>query len=935
MDYKDTLNLPKTSFPMKANLANNEPIRMKKWDEADLYNKILNNRDINNKYILHDGPPYANGHIHIGHALNKLLKDFVLKTKSLKGHYTPYVPGWDCHGLPIELQVDKKLGKKKREMTTAQFRKQCREYAKGFIDIQRDEFKRLGILGEWDNPYVTMDHRYEAITLKELYNIYNKGGIYKGSKPVYWCTSCVTALAEAEVEYDNHTSPSIFVKLPLQDDAKEKLGIELTDKVSAVIWTTTPWTIPANLGICLNADFDYSVMKITESENKNLAVGESIILATDMIDSIKEGLGIISYETTTIFKGITLEKTNAKHPFYDRNSLFIIGDHVTLEAGTGLVHTAPGHGQEDYIVGLEYGLEILNPVDDYGKFKKDVEIFAGQKIIPANQEIIKHMDETGSLLGMTNIDHSYPHCWRCKKPVIYRATPQWFISIEHNDLRKKALNEIENEIKWTPSWGQNRIHAMIENRPDWCISRQRTWGVPIAFFICSECGEVHTNEKIEKKIVDSFFNEGADAWFEHDNEFFLADDNKCTHCNSENLRKTTDILDVWFDSGVSHAAVCEDRGYLTPIDMYLEGSDQHRGWFHSSLLESIATRDKAPYKEVLTHGFVVDSKGKKMSKSVGNVVTPDEIIKKYGAEILRLWVSAEDYAEDIRISNDIIKRLSEAYRKIRNTARYMLGNIDDFNFDTNNVPFEKRLDLDKQILMRWQEVKESIYTAYDKYQFHTFYHTFLNFCIVDLSQFYLDIIKDRLYASSTDSHNRRSAQSTLFTLVREMSIVMAPILTFSADEIWEYIPSYNGKKEFILEETFPPVEDIKDETLYSKWESIITIRKEVNKALELARKDKIIGHPLDAKVTVGLGDDLKAIMVADEGIEKIFIVSELEVVSLDSLDDAYTSEDGTIKVQVVSSELVKCERCWIHDATVGNNTEHDTICDRCIDSITE
>ena len=933
MDYKETLNLPFTKFPMKASLAKNEPLRLKKWEEDKLYEKILSNRDMENKYVLHDGPPYANGNIHIGHALNKILKDFIVKIKSAEGYYTPYVPGWDCHGLPIEHQVDKKLGKKKREMSVAQIRKHCREYATKFIDIQRGEFKRLGILGEWENPYITMDYRYEAITLRELYDIYNKGSVYIGSKPVYWCTSCVTALAEAEVEYDNHTSSSVYVKFPLKEDAKKKLDLSPDSNVSAVIWTTTPWTLPANLGICLHPDFEYSVIKVTETENKNISQDELLIFATEMIDKIKDELKIISYETVKQYKGKDFEKTNAKHAFYDRDSLFILGDHVTLEAGTGLVHTAPGHGQEDYAVGLEYGLEILNPVDDYGRFKKDVEIFGGQKIIPANDEIIKHMDETGSLIGYSKINHSYPHCWRCKKPVIFRATPQWFISMENNDLRKKALNAIENEVRWTPSWGQNRIYSMIENRPDWCISRQRTWGVPIALFVCSECGEIHTNEEIQQRVVDSFFENGADAWFEKENDYFLGEHNVCKNCGSTNIRKTTDILDVWFDSGVSHAAVCEDRKYLHPVNMYLEGSDQHRGWFHSSLLESVATRGKAPYKEVLTHGFVVDGKGMKMSKSVGNVVTPDEIVNKHGAEILRLWVSAEDYSEDIKISKDIISRLSEAYRKIRNTARYILGNISDFDFDKENVPFEKKMELDKYILIRWQQVKKNIFTAYDKYQFHTFYHSFLNFCIVDLSQFYLDIIKDRLYASGKNSYERKSCQSTLFELIREMSIIMSPILSFTADEIWEHIPSYYGKKEYVFEEVFPEVKEYNDIDLETKWENILNVRKEANKALELARAEKVIGHSLDSKITLGIDDNIKNFLTVDEGIEKIFIVSELELTSKDNLTDCYVSEDETIKVKVEPSGLEKCERCWIHDATVGKNPEHPTICQRCADAL--
>ncbi|KAA0257312.1 isoleucine--tRNA ligase [Deferribacter autotrophicus] len=931
MEYKDTLNLPKTDFPMKANLTKNEPIRLKKWEEEKIYEKILAKRNPENKYILHDGPPYANGHLHMGHALNKILKDFILKTKSLKGYYTPYIPGWDCHGLPIEHQVDKELGKKKNEIPKHEKRKLCRKYASKFIDIQREEFKRLGVLGDWENPYITMDFKYEANTLKELYKFFDNGGAYKGLKPVYWCISCVTALAEAEVEYHDHTSPSIYVKFPLNDDAKKALNIE--EEISAVIWTTTPWTLPANLGIAMNPELEYAVVRVLKSDNKNLKENELLILAKELVEKLKDIFKIEELKIEKVFNANTLERTNAKHPFYNRNSLFILGDHVTLEQGTGLVHTAPGHGQEDYEIGLTYGLEILNPVDDYGNFKKDTELFGGMNIFKANEEIIKLLDSNGTLLETSKIKHSYPHCWRCKKPVVFRATPQWFISMEKNDLRKKALNEID-KVQWIPSWGRNRIYSMIENRPDWCISRQRSWGVPIAVFLCGECGEVIINKDIQEKVLSEFYKYGADIWFEKDVEYFLGKDFECPHCKSKNIRKETDILDVWFDSGVSHAAVCEEREELRwPADMYLEGSDQHRGWFHSSLLESVGTRGKAPYNEVLTHGFVVDGKGLKMSKSMGNVITPDEIINKYGAEILRLWVAAEDYTEDIRISNDIIKHLVESYRKIRNTQRYLLGNLYDFSPNKDIIKFENLKELDKYILIRWQKVKERIYKAYDNYQFHIFYHTFLNFCINDLSSFYLDIIKDRVYAYKADSFERRSAQSAMFILLREMAIVMSPILSFTADEVWEFLPDFKGKEESVFIHTFPPVKQIEDDELIKKMEFLKELKSVVNKACELARRDKIIGHSLDAKVIVAIKDYDEKLLQVDEGIEKIFIVSEFYTEDFDKLTDCYVSEDGKIKVKVEASSFEKCERCWTHSASIGKSSAHPTLCERCVSQL--
>ena len=931
MDYKDTLNLPQTEFPMKASLTTKEPERLKKWADEKTYEKMLAARDRNNPYILHDGPPYANGEIHIGHAMNKILKDIIVKIKAFEGYYTPYVPGWDCHGLPIEHQVDKMLGKKKYDMSKSEIRKECRKYADKFIDLQRQGFIRLGGFGDWYHPYITMDYAYEAKTLGELYKFFDNGGVYKGLKPVYWCTSCVTALAEAEVEYDNHTSVSVYVKFPMRDAFKAKFGLKETDKVSAVIWTTTPWTLPANLGIAANGELEYVVLKVKETCNKNLAVGEYIIVAKELAEQMKGEFHIHEAEEIKIFPGTELERVEFKHAFYDRTSLGILGSHVTLEAGTGLVHTAPGHGQEDYEVGLQYGLEIYNPVNDEGIYRPDVEIFAGEHINKANPEIVKLMDEQGSLLSTGNIDHSYPHCWRCKKPVIFRATPQWFISMETNDLRKKVLAEIK-KVRWTPAWGENRLTSMIENRPDWCISRQRSWGVPIAVFLCKDCGEVVINKEIQNNVIDAFNKDGADAWFDRPNEDFIPAGTKCGKCGSESFSKETDILDVWFDSGTSHAAVLEVRDELTwPANMYLEGSDQHRGWFHSSILACTGARGIAPYKEVLTHGFAMDGKGRKMSKSLGNTVDPKDIINKFGAEILRLWVSAEDYTEDVRISDDIIQRLVESYRKIRNTARYLLGNISDFSPETDSVKFEDMLDLDRYVLARWQQVKKRIYEAYDNYQFHVFYHTFLNFCIGDLSSFYLDILKDRLYAYKPASRERRSAQTVLFKLVREMSLMMAPVLSFTADEIYEYIPAYKGKGESIFEENFAPVEELKDEANFKKWQKILEVRKEVTKALELARAAKTIGHPLDADVIVGVDADTAKYLTADEGIERIFIVSEVIVKDPAELSDCHVSEDGKVKVKVTPSANAKCERCWTKSSNVGHKQEG--ICDRCAEAL--
>ncbi|WP_432823949.1 isoleucine--tRNA ligase, partial [Trichloromonas sp.] len=721
MDYKDTLNLPVTDFPMRGNLPQREPEILEHWEQIGLYQKMEAAGKGRPGFILHDGPPYANGHTHIGHALNKILKDIVLKSRRMQGFNVPYVPGWDCHGLPIELMVDKQLGSKKRDLSKAEFRRECRTYAKKWVDIQSTEFQRLGVLGDWSRPYLTMTADYEAATARELARFAERGGLYKGKKPVHWCSSCVTALAEAEVEYADHTSPSIYVKFPYTDALPDELAMLAGKKLSFVIWTTTPWTIPANLGVCLNPELTYVAVETG---------GEVLVMAEGLYEKVLKAVGISDYAVLTSFAAPIFDGKSCRHPFYDRGSLLMLGDHVTLEAGTGCVHTAPGHGQDDYQVGLKYGLDIYNPVDDYGKYRQELELFGGMKLAEANPAVSAKLTEVGALLSEGKVSHSYPHCWRCKKPIIFRATEQWFISMETNGLRDKALQHI-NEVHWIPRWGRERIFGMIENRPDWCVSRQRTWGVPITVFYCEKCGESLADGKIMHHIADQFSEAGSDLWYEKEAKELLPAGTSCPSCGHDGFSKEMDILDVWFDSGVSHAAVLEQRDELSsPADLYLEGSDQHRGWFHSSLLASVGTRDIPPYKSVLTHGFVVDGNGKKMSKSTGNVVAPEEVIKKFGAEILRLWVAAQDYRDDIRISQEILQRLSDAYRRIRNTARYILGNLHGFDPATDSVADGELLEIDRWALSRLERLVGRVEKSYDEYEFHVLYHAVHNFCSV-------------------------------------------------------------------------------------------------------------------------------------------------------------------------------------------------------------
>jgi isoleucyl-tRNA synthetase len=919
METKDTLNLPQTDFPMKASLTKREPEMLEWWGKEKIYEERPSKGK--EKFIFHDGPPYANGNIHMGHALNKILKDFIVKFMSMKGYDAEFIPGWDCHGLPIEHQVGKKFKEKKMSLEKSEIRKQCRTYAQEFVDVQREEFKRLGVFADWDNPYLTMDYSYEATIVREFGKFVEKGMVYKGLKPVHWCTSCRTALAEAEVEHADYTSPSVYVKFAIKSgvpDSLDNLG-----KAYMVIWTTTPWTLPANLAICLHPEFQYVAIAIGD---------EVLVVAEDRLSSLLLEWDIKDYKVLGGSKGKDWENAVCQHPFIDRESKVILGEHVTLEQGTGCVHTAPGHGQDDYIVGLKYGLEPYNPVDDGGVFVSAVEHFAGMFVRKANPEIIEKMKQDGSLIHHEDIKHSYPHCWRCHQPVIFRATNQWFISMEKEDLRKKALAGIDR-TQWIPDWGKGRIYSMIENRPDWCVSRQRAWGVPITLCTCTECGEFVNAKEVFGIVAEGVEKRGADFWFETPVEELVATGTKCEKCGNEEFKKENDILDVWFDSGVSHAAVLENRVDSSwPADLYLEGSDQHRGWFHSSLLESIGTRAKEPYKSVLTHGYVVDSKGKKMSKSAGNVIAPQKIIDQHGAEILRLWVASENYREDIRVSNEILKRLTESYRKIRNTIRYLIGNLYDFDPKKDRVPLESLPQIDRYILSRFNLLREKTFSAFENYEFHTFYHSFTNFCVVELSAFYLDILKDRVYTYPVNSEGRRAGQTTLYILLMGMVRLIAPVLSFTAEEIWRYLPKGSAEEKSVHHSSFPDNVNVEfGEELMFNWELLVQLKGEVSKASEASRRDKVIGHSLDSIVKMELPDSIKRIVSQySEELKFIFIVSKVELVDhlMDNEKNYVSDALPGVKIFTEKHPGQKCERCW-HYFVAEPKSNDSQNCQRC------
>jgi len=924
IDYKSTLNLPKTDLKMKANLNQMEPEILKDWQEIDLYKKIRQSSKGKTKFILHDGPPYANGHIHLGHCLNKILKDIIVKSKTMFDLDSYYVPGWDCHGLPIEYQVTKDLGPKNQTKSTYEIRQLCRRYAEKYVNIQRDEFKRIGVFGDWGNPYLTMDYDYEATIATELGNFMKSGNLYRGKKPVYWCYHCQTALAEAEVEYEDKQSPSIYVKFPLicQELVKKFPTIE-GKKVFALIWTTTPWTLPANLALAFNPGFTYVAAAFE---------GEVYILADALVKNVLgEDAQVIEK-----FKCKDVIGIKFKHPFYDRESITTEGDFVSLDTGTGIVHIAPGHGQDDYEIGKKYNLDIYAPVDQKGEFTKDVDFFAGMFVYDANENIIEKLKDLDNLLREEQLTHSYPHCWRCRNPIIFRATPQWFISMENNKLRSKSLKEIET-VNWIPDWGKERIYNMIENRPDWCVSRQRAWGVPIAVFYCKDCDYVLEDPEVVSHVSEIFKKHGSDAWFSLDVQELIPSETKCPECGNREFIKETDILDVWFDSGVSFSAVLEKNpGLSMPADMYLEGSDQHRGWFHSSLLVSVGTRNKTPYNSVLTHGFVVDKDGEKMSKSKGNVIVPSDIIKKYGAEILRLWVSAEDYRGDIRISTEILERLVESYRKIRNTFRFLLGNIYDFDPKNDRIEHEKLEEIDKWILHRLGKTSKKILRAYNDYEFHIVYHELQRFCIVDLSSIYLDAQKDLLYTFYPSSKKRKSSQNAMFVVLSSLTKLSAPILTFTSEEVWRYMPG--DKEESVHLSAFPVPGYIKEE-FEEKWSKLLLFRDEILKALEIARNDKFIRSSLEAGVEIYADDENKSFISERlELIRVLSIVSNVEVIDHKPAESEYVvkSEDipGFI-VKVKRASGKKCERCWTYRVSVGENPTNPTICHRCVANLEE
>jgi isoleucyl-tRNA synthetase len=913
-DYKKTLNLPETAFPMKANLPQNEPRRLDFWREIDLYARIREVSQGRPKFVLHDGPPYANARIHLGHALNKVLKDVVVKSRTMMGFDAPYIPGWDCHGLPIEHEVAKKLGAKKKEMSDADFRRACRAFADENIDLQREDFIRLGVLGDWFNPYTTMSFRYEALIADALGRFMQTGMVYKGLKPVHWCTYCQTALAEAEVEYRDHTSPSIYVRFRMSDDAVTQLDLPIEKPLYAVIWTTTPWTLPANLAIAVKPDFDYDVVEHD---------GTNYLVASELTQQVAQTLGWTDYKVIKVFKGASLEHLTYRHAFLPREGPIVLGDYVTVDAGTGLVHTAPGHGADDFNTGRRYGLDIYTPVNHRGQFTDDVPLWAGMHVFKANPLIVEHLRERGALLKADTITHSYPHCWRCKNPVIFRATEQWFISMDDKGLRERALAEID-KVKWYPAWGHDRMRGMVENRPDWCISRQRLWGVPITVLYCEGCGEAVTSPELFAKVKELFEAEGADAWFERPaSDFYSA---PCTKCGKSEYRKERDILDVWFDSGSSNIAVLQTRPELTwPADLYLEGHDQHRGWFQSSLLIATGVEGGAPYRGVVTCGFILNEGGDKMSKSSGNALSPQDVIKQSGADILRLWVATVDYTDDITFGPQILTRVSEGYRKLRNTARYLLANLHDFDPAKDALSAEELNDVDKWALARASEAFERCRRAYEEYEFHAVYHRLLELCTVDLSALYIDISKDAIYCDAPASHSRRSAQTAMYLIAQGLTAVLAPILSFTADEVYLELP---GPKEPSVHLTqFPaidtPIVDV------AAWERIFRVREAVSKVLERDRAAGKIGKSIDADVQLHC-DVAPAVLTgtAKVDLSKIFIVSHVDFAPADDAIADVVEVEGIGRIGITTSAARgrKCGRCWLYREEVANDGD---LCERC------
>ncbi len=930
MDYKKTLNLPHTFFPMKANLAQREPEQLRRWQNIDLYRKMRTAFAGRPAFVLHDGPPYANGAIHIGHAVNKVLKDIIVKSKGLSGFDAPYVPGWDCHGLPIELAVEKKIGKAGIRIAPRDFRAACRAYAASQVDLQREEFIRLGVFGDFEQPYLSMDYRFEADIIRALGKVCANGHLTKGAKPVHWCTDCASALAEAEVEYENKHSLAIDVRFRVYDEpyflarCHTAPGHVGHGSISVVIWTTTPWTLPANQAVALHPDFDYALVQYEGANQERLLVAEAL-MKDAMLRYAVEDYRVIGY-----CKGSALEGVLLQHPFYYRQVPIVLADHVTLEAGTGAVHMAPGHGQEDYVVGQKYGLAVDNPVGDNGVFLPHTEIFAGEHVWDANRHVVDVLNAHGALLHEESIEHSYPHCWRHKTPLIFRATPQWFIAMDKLGLRQQALAEIE-QVAWIPEWGQARIEGMVAKRPDWCISRQRNWGVPIALFVHKETGELHPDtpaliEQVARRVEE----EGIDAWFELEPHELLGD-------AAPEYAKVKDTLDVWFDSGVTHFCVLGQRqGLPFPADMYLEGSDQHRGWFQSSLLTSVAIHGVAPYREVLTHGFTVDAKGRKMSKSLGNVVAPQKVIGSLGADVLRLWVAATDYRAEMNVSDEILKRTADVYRRLRNTARYLLANLNDFDPTEHRVAVDSMLALDRWALDRAYCLQQEIIGAYGSYQFHQVYQKVHHFCSIDLGSFYLDVTKDRQYTCRENSLPRRSAQTTMYHIAEALVRWLAPILSFTADEIWQYLPGARDESVF-LQTWYQGLVPLDDQSALNRgfWDQVMRVREAVSKELERLRERGEIGSSLDAEVSLyGDADTCKLLAHLGDELRFVLITSYAEVLpAWEAPADAVATELVGLRLKVVVSDKIKCIRCWHRRREVGQTTNHMQLCRRCIENV--
>ncbi|MFC0970086.1 isoleucine--tRNA ligase [Pasteurella multocida] len=920
VDYKNTLNLPETGFPMRGDLAKREPNMLKSWYEKDLYQKIRQASKGKKSFILHDGPPYANGTIHIGHAVNKILKDIIVKSKTALGYDSPYIPGWDCHGLPIELKVEGLVGKPNQNISAAQFREACRQYAAEQVEGQKKDFIRLGVLGDWDNPYLTMNYHTEANIIRAFGKAVENGHLYKGSKPVHWCLDCASSLAEAEVEYEDKVSPSIYVRFKALDSdavlAKFNAADKGTGHISAVIWTTTPWTIPSNRAIAIHENLDYQLVQFND---------ERVILAKDLVEEVAKAAGVEQVVILGESKGKDLEWLRFQHPFYDFSVPFILGDHVTTDGGTGLVHTAPDHGHDDYIIAQKNGIEMAGLIGNDGLFKADVPFFAGKGVFESNDLVVAKLQEVGAMLKFSKIKHSYPHCWRHKTPIIFRATPQWFIGMEKQGLRQQALSEIK-KVRWIPDWGQARIEKMVENRPDWCISRQRTWGVPVALFIHKETEELHprTVELVEE-VAKRVEQKGIQAWWDLDAAELLGAD-------ADNYIKVPDTLDVWFDSGSTYYSVVKDRPEFNgqEADMYLEGSDQHRGWFMSSLMLSTATDNKASYKQVLTHGFTVDGQGRKMSKSIGNIVTPQEVMDKFGGDILRLWVASTDYTGEISVSDEILKRAADAYRRIRNTARFLLANLNGFDPKRDLVKPEEMMVLDRWAVDCAYQAQNEIKDAYDNYQFHAVIQRLMKFCSIEMGSFYLDIIKDRQYTTKADSLARRSCQTALWHIAEALVRWIAPVLSFTADEIWQYIPG--ERDEFVFTEEFYNglfALNANEQMNDAYWQQVITLRNEVNRVLEQARNDKIIGAALEAELTIYANDTYAPLLAKLQNeLRFVLLTSKAEVKPLADADVAESEVKG-FAVKVVRSANHKCPRCWHY----SDSKDAESLCSRCEENV--